>query len=295
MKHCVIGANSLDRLVKCPGSLKPGYGSLKEYRAKFEGKKDKYVKNRIECNEATNRGNIIDELAKNYIYWSVTGIEKKKFFVKPEHETDPAYTEPAKRYSDHILKLRKRFGKCMLDPSFKMENFIDNLPDCEFSVSANPDVVVRGEDFSGTIVVSDFTTARSYDRNKMFQVVCSAVAIINHHPETKNVICEVFNGVTQEVMLSKFSREELEVYKNDIIIPALQKVRDALSDNTANINEHRCHNSWCSYYCIFRDECPHAQMTCEEEMSYNFVPIQVEFFIDKMTSEDKESYAKLFQ
>ena len=292
MLHACIGMNIMDRLVKCPGSLKPGYGSLKEYRAKFEGKKDKYVKNRIECNEATNRGNIIDELAKNYIYWSVTGVEKKKFFVKPEHETDPAYTEPTKRYSDHILKLRKRFGKCMLDPVFRMDEFMTRLPNIEFSVSANPDVVVRGEDFSGTIVVSDFTTARSYDRNKMFQVVCSAVAIINHHPETENVICEVFNGVTQEVMLSKFSRKELEAYRDDVIIPALQKVRSGLADSE-NINEYRHRNSWCQGYCIYRDECPHAK--AYEDFTQNDVPIHVNFFINSMTQEDKENYAKLFQ
>lgn len=295
MKHCVIGANSLDRLVKCPGSLKPGNGSLADYRKKTSGKVDKYVKNRIECNESTTFGNIVDDLAKNYIYWKVTGENLKFKHAKPEHQCNDTYTAPAKLYCKHILKLRERFGRCMIDPSFKMENFIDDLPDCEFSVSANPDIVVRGTDYSGTIVVSDLTTSRNYDRNKMFQVICSAVAIVNHHPETEYVICEVFNAVTKEVQLSKFSREELEAYKNDIIIPALQKVRDALSDNSANINEHRCHNSWCSYYCIFRDECPHAQMTCEEEMSYNFVPIQVEFFIDKMTPEDKESYAKLFQ
>lgn len=297
MNHSIIGANIMDRLVKCPGSLKVANKSLEEYDKSTANKTNKYAKNRIECNAATVYGQVIDEMSKNYVRWTL-GLPEKKKFTKPEHEVDTSYTVPAQMYARHMLSLRKRFGKCILDPCYNMTDFIQDLPDVEFRVAFNPDFVALTDGkYNGTVYISDLTTSISYDRNKMFQVICCAVGIVDHHPETEYCICEVYNTNTREIMISKFSRDELIAYKNDIILPALQKVRDALSCNKYDIDDYRTHCSWCDHYCIFRDTCPHASKTIAEEYAINDVPIQLNFFLDeqyKMTSKDAEKYAKLY-
>lgn len=297
MQHCIIGANVMDRLVKCPGSLKVAKQSLEEYDKSTANKKNKYAKNRIECNSATSYGQVIDEMSKNYVRWKL-GVPEKRKFTKPEHEVDKSYTVPAQMYARHMLSLRKRFGKCMLDPCYTMENFIQDLPDVQFRVAFNPDFVALPDGkYAGTVYISDLTTGRNYDRNKMFQLICCAVGIIEHHPETEQCICEVYNTTTREVMISKFSRDELKAYKDDIIIPSLQKVREALASDKDDINDYRAHCSWCDHYCIFRDTCPHASKTIDEEFVVNIVPIHVDIFLDeqyKMTPKDAEKYAKLY-
>lgn len=295
MKHACIGANCIDRLVKCPGSLKPGKGSLAEYRKNQERHKS-YVKNSIECNTATTFGEIVDELAKSYIYFARTGNNKKSYYVKPEHECDSKYFTPAKNYADHILKVAKRFDKIFLDARYDVSHYIKDLPDCEFSVSMNPDVVIMNHDQSGLAFVSDLSTARSYDRNKMFQVLCCAIGLVECNPKVTDVICEVYNSSTEEVQYCKFSKDELLAYRDDLLLPALQRVRDALEDNYTNIEEHRQYNSWCSKYCIYgpKEENSCKACHCCGEMIENEVPIQVHFFLDLRTEADIAAYNNLF-
>lgn len=295
MKHCVIGANSLDRLVKCPGSLKPGNGSLAKYRNE-QAKHKSYVKNTIECNKATSFGEIVDELAKSYIYFARTGSSKKSRYVKPEHECDSKYFTPAKNYADHILKVAKRFDNIFLDARYDVSHYIKDLPNCEFSVSMNPDVVLMSSTRDGLAFVSDLSTARSYDRNKMFQVLCCAIGVVECYPKVADVICEVYNSSTEEVQYCKFSKAELIAYRDDLLLPALQRVRDALEDSFTNIEDYRQYNSWCSKYCIYgtKEENSCKTCRCQGEMVENEVPIQVHFFLDLKTDTDLAAYNNLF-
>jgi hypothetical protein len=295
MLHACIGANVLDRLVKCPGSLRPGKGSLVEHR-KNQEKHKSYTKNNIECNGATTFGEIVDELAKSYIYFARTGGSKKSHYVKPEHECDPKYFEPAKKYADHILKVAKRFDNIFIDPRYDMSKYMKNLPDCEFSVSMNPDTVLMNSDRSGLAFMSELSTARSYDRNKMFQVLCGAIGLIEYFPNITDVICEVYNTSTEEVQYSKFSKEELEAYRDDLIVPTLQKVRNALEDSRDSIEDHRQYNSWCSKYCVFgpKEENTCKVCHCGGKMVENEVPVHVHFFLDLRNEADIAAYNNLF-
>lgn len=292
MRHCIIGANILDRLVKCPGSLKVANGSLADYDAK-QAKKKTYAKNRIECNKATTFGMIVDDLAKSYIYYARTGNNKHLKYAKPEHECDPKYFVPADKYAKHILKVARRFDAIFLDANYDMSEYMYDLPDCEFRVSMNPDVVIMNAERNGIAFVSDLSTAGNYDRNKMFQVVCCAIGLIKYFPNITHVICEVYNSTTEEVQYTRLSREELEAYRDDLFIPALQKVRNALEDNVVDIEQHRHYCSWCSHFCIFADEGCQA-CKCKDTVAENDIPIDLHFFIDLMNEEDKEAYNNLF-
>lgn len=292
MRHAIIGANILDRLVKCPGSLKVGNGSLADHDAK-QAKKKTYTQNRIECNEATSFGMIVDDLAKSYIYYARTTQHRHLKYAKSEHEGDPKYFVPANKYAKHILKVARRFNAIFLDANYDMSKYMTNLPDCEFRVSMNPDVVIMNYDQSGLAFVSDLSTARSYDRNKMFQVVCCAIGLVEHFPKITHVVCEVYNAAIEEVQYTRFSREELEAYRDDVLVPALQKVRDALEDSSTNIEQYRHYCSWCSHFCILADEGCQA-CKCKENPVENDIPINLHFFIDLMNEDDKVAYNNLF-
>lgn len=288
----------MDRLVKCPGSLKVAKGSLEAYDKYRASKQFQYAQNRIENNDATMFGQIVDELAKSYISFKTDAREPKRKFVKTEHEIDPNYYTPAVAYANHIDYVNKRLGpQCNLDPYYCMDNYIQDLPEVEFRVAFNPDVVVGNYYYSDTVYVSDLSTGKSYARNKMFQVVCCALGVIEHNPATIHCICEVYNTTTRQIMLSKFSRDELEAYRDDIIIPTLQNVREALSCDKNDINHYRSHCSWCDSFCILKDECNHACKSVEEEYADNDVPTDLYISLDehyRMTQEDAEKYANLF-
>ena len=296
MRHCIIGANIMDRLVKCPGSLKPGYGSLADYDKKQSIHKH-YAQTRIENNTASRDGEIVDDLAKSYIYEARTGQTKRLRYAKPEHECDPKYFGPAKKYADHILKVAKRFSSIFLDASYDMTKYIDDLPDCEFRVSMNPDIAIMNANRDGLAFISDLSTACTYDRNKMFQLLCCAVGLVEHYKNVDSVVCEVYNANIRadivEVSYSKFSREELEAYRDDIIIPTLQNVRNALADNADNIEDYRHYNSWCDYYCRFKDEgCKTCKCKCQKVE--NEVPIKLNFFLDLKNDSYIKAYNNLF-
>lgn len=292
MKHAIIGANIIDRLVKCPGSLKVGNGSLADHDAK-QAKKRTYTQNRIECNEATSFGQIVDDLAKNYIYYARTGNNRHMSNAKPEHECDPKYFVPADKYAKHILKVARRFDAIFLDAKYDMSEYMYDLPDCEFRVMFNPDVAIMNADRSGVAFISDLSTARCYDRNKMFQVLCCAIGMVKYFPKVTHVICEVYNSTTEEVQYTRFSREELEAYRDDVLVPALQKVRDALEDSSTNIEQYRHYCSWCNHFCVLADEGCQA-CKCKENPVENDIPINLHFFIDLMNEDDKAAYNNLF-
>lgn len=291
MRHAVIGSNIMDRLVKCPGSLVPGQGSLAVYdrQAKARGKKDRYVKNRIECHPSVILGQKIDELAKSYICYRCGLPETKRVYIKGKDEMNPNIMKPASDYFYHVYKSKNLFAKVEVDPVYDMSKYMPNLPTCEFRVLFNPDVVLHN-DYTGLVFISDLTTGQSDARNKMFQVLCCAVGIITNHPEVTACMCEVYNAVTSRVELSKFSREELEAYRDDIIVPTLNKVRSAL--DAEDIEEYRSHCSWCDHFCKCKDS---GCQTCHSVDAYveNDVPIQLKFFDGMLSAEDKEAVAKM--
>lgn len=295
MLHAIIGANILDRLVKCPGSLKPGNGSLAAHDGKQLRRKS-YKQNKIECSNQTRFGEVVDELAKDYIYYARTGNNKPHHYVKPEHECDPKYFEPAKKYADHILKVARKFKHIFLDANYDMSNYIDNLPNCEFRVSMNPDVVLMNEHRDGLAFISDLSTAYSYDRNKMFQVLCCAIGLVEHYPKITDVICEVYNSSYEEVSYCKFSKDELQAYRDDLLVPTLQNVRNALEDRQDNIETYRHNNSWCSKYCVYgpKEENSCKACHCCGEKIENEVPVQVHFFLDLRNEADIAAYNNLF-
>ena len=296
MLHAIIGANILDRLVKCPGSLKPGFGSLAEHDRK-QAKHKHYAQTRVENNQASRDGEIVDDLAKGYIYEARTGQNKRLKYAKPEHECDPKYFEPAKKYADHILKVAKRFQAVFLNANYDMSKYIDNLPNCEFRVSMNPDIVLMNSARDGIAFISDLSTAYTYDRNKMFQLLCCAIGLVENYKQVTHVVCEVYNANlkagTVEVSYAKFSRDELEAYRDDIIIPTLQNVRNALEDREENIEEHRHYNSWCDHYCRFKDEGCKTCTYCGHKVE-NEVPVHVHFFLDLRNEADIAAYNNLF-
>lgn len=299
-KHAIIGANIMDRLIKCPGSLKCGNGSLDDYYKSTKGKTRSYTKNRIECNAATTFGMKVDEYSKNLLRWKF-GLPEKRKYTNSDDDLGQSDEQKLLRqcgedYCRHMEALRKRFGKCSLDPAYDMSRYMPSIDNVEFRVTFNPDFVAINEDgtYRGTVYVSDLTTGRSYDRNKMFQVLCCAVGIITTHKECNACICEVYNPVTKEVMISKFYREELEAWRDEVIVPALYRVREALSDRKENIENHRAYNSWCDSFCIYASEGCCACHSNKEKVE-NDVPIQLNFFYNNMNEKDKEQYAALFK
>lgn len=289
MYHACIGANCLDRLVKCPGSLKISRGSLEQYD-KRQAAARKYTQNYIENNDATKFGMIVDEMAKNYLRWNY-GVPEKRFYTKPEYETSKRYMRPANDYFKHMRALRTRFGKCFLDPVYSLSKYMDNLPTVEFRVACSPDFVAT-RDYKGLVYISDLTTGAIEDRNKMFQVLVCAVGIIDKYEDVTHCICEVYNSTLRTCQISKFSREELEAYRDDIIVPTLRKVRSAV--DSMNDESYRHYNSWCERYCIFKSEgCQACNRT--DEYVDNEVPIHLQFNYTNMSEEEKEAYKNLFR
>lgn len=288
-KHAIIGANIIDRLVKCPGSLKLGKGSL----ASHDKSKKGYTQNRIENNPAVEYGLIIDELAKDYYRFKVGEPSKKMYHVKPEHELSKIYSEPAINYANHIVKIQKMFKNVLIDPLYDCSHYMKDIPNiCEFRVQFNPDFVAMSYFEEGLAFVSDLSTAYNDDRNKMFQVICCAVGIIEKHPKITDCICEVYNVSTNDIMLTRLSRDELIAYKEDIILPALDRVRDAVQSE--DIEEYRHYCSWCDKFCIFKDEgCKHCKD--KDNCIENEVDIQLKFNTKDLDEETRQKANNLFK
>lgn len=282
--HAIIGANILDRLVKCPGSLKLGKGSL----ASHDKSKKGYTKNRIECNKASEYGMIVDELAKDYVAYKCGLREIHHKYVKPKHECDPTYYKPADDFSRHIAKMSKRIGSVKIDPVYDLSKYMPHVPNCEFRVQFNPDFVIMN---SRMALVVELSTAYTDDRNKMFQVICGAVGLIEYS-DIDYVVCEVYNSTTKQVQATRLSREELEAFRDDVIIPTLEKVRDAVQSEDIEEYRHRC--SWCEHFCICKDEGCRA---CKEQVSeaQNEVWIDVSLDLNNLGIGDQQEYLNLFK
>ena len=284
MLHGIIGANILDRLVKCPGSLELGKGSLASYD---KSKKD-YVKNRIECNKASEYGMIVDELAKDYVAYKCGLGDIRHKYVKPKHECDPTYYKPADDFSRHIFKMSKKIGLVKIDPVYDLSKYMPKVPNCEFRVQFNPDFVIMN---SKMALVVELSTAYTDDRNKMFQVICGAVGLIEYS-DIEHVVCEVYNASTKEVQATRLSREELEAFRDDVIIPTLEKVRDAVQSDNIEEYRHRC--SWCEYFCICKDDGCRA---CREQVNeaQNEVWVDVNLDLENLGIGDQQEYLNLFK
>ena len=291
MNHAIIGANVMDRLVKCPGSLKCGSGTLKQKdEQRKKNLKNYYTKNRIECNRPTELGMKIDEMSKNLVRTHFGAKEKIVYTSDLDYADLEIYTQ-AKEYAEHMINVRKKMSKCFLDPGYDVSKYIQNLDDVEFRVSFNPDYIAVSE--SGKIVyISDLTTGVSYSRNKMFQVICCAVGYMEYHSECERFICEVFNSNTKEVNICKFDKEEIEAYRDDIIIPTLEKVREALSSPKQEIENFRNRNSWCRGFCIFKDD---GCCSCKSaDIVENDIQIQLSFDYKHMSQKDLDNYLDLW-
>ena len=287
MMHCIIGANILDRIVKCPGSVKPGNGSLAQHDYLNKG----YTQNRIECNKAVVRGLAIDELAKNIIRVKSGMSEKSQHFCTPEDEVDPTYYKPANLYASHMVKVANKVGKSFIDPMYDCSRYVKNLENCEFRVRFNPDFVAMPYTEKGTAFISELNTASNDDRNKMFQVICCAVGLIEYYPTIDGCMCEVFNPILEEVSVVKLSRAEIEAYRDDIIKPALDKLRDALDSDHVEEYRHNC--SWCRHYCIFKDEGCQACRNSDEYIE-NTIDIDLNFKLCGVTREILDFYNSMF-
>lgn len=278
MMHCIIGSNIMDRLVKCPGSLKPGKGSLESYHKSG----NKYASTYIENRESVKRGIAIDGLAKDIILAKAGRAERYNSKYTNMNLLDSSYTEPAAEWAKHMLKIKQKFGWGSIDPCYNVSKYIENLPNCEFEVSFNPDFVALPYDGAGIAFVGDLSTGTNNSRNKMFQVICCAVAVIEKHQNITRCVCEVFNPITRKVQIARLNRDELEAYRDDIIIPTLQEVRNALSCESVEDYRHYC--SWCDQFCIFRSEgCKScSDRTAEAE---NDIEIDIEFCLDNIPAD----------
>lgn len=286
-KHGIIGANVMDRLVKCPGSLKLGNGSLASHDKQNKG----YTHNCIEDNESVKFGLIVDELAKDYYRHKVGLPSKKKYFAKLEHELNPVYNEPAIKYANHLQKIGKKLGEGIVDPVYDLSRYMKNLDNCEFRVQFNPDFVAMSYMKRGIAFVSDLSTAKTDDRNKMFQVICCAIGVIKYNPEITDCICEVYNSTSETVQVTKLSREELEAYRDDVILPALSSVSSALESEDVEEYRHKC--SWCNHFCILKyDGC--KACNSEDRLVDNIVDIDLEFNLNNMSEEITRAYCNLF-
>lgn len=293
MKHAIIGSNIIDRLVKCPGSLKCGNGSLAEKDEK-RNKPNYYTKNRIECNEATDIGLKVDEMSKAYLRRHFEKPIASSKYVKDIDYCNTDLTTKAKEYCRHMINLRNIYGKCVIDPAYDLSKYMTNVDGFEFRVVANPDFMAfTDSNRNGTVYISDLTTGNgSNSRNKMFQLIVCAIGVIDKYELCEHCICEVYNVNTKEVTISKFSRLEIETYRDDVLIPTLDRVKDALCDDKDNIESYRNKCSWCNNFCIYKGEGCKACTSNDKEIT-NDIPVSLNFYYDMMNDNTRAELTKL--